>query len=309
MKAEKTIIFLILTVCSFIFISCANKDVIDNEELPDSNQVNTTPTLEKIDISIPDGWTVFPKPSAESHEMQCANRSRNEWKVESAGEKIRISKHSYEPNEQLEKLPENLRAVISKNRNTGKGLGGYLHIEPFKTGWLIGSDAGEWGGKLFWFNSDGSKKTELLNDNIRGIVKVGDKVFILSGMAHMDIDEGKLSEFQADEIPFIRLLTDFKTQPQSFVVEGNDSFLIAFNNKIVRVKTSGEVKTIKETNFNALYPNSMTVTSSGVIYIGMRLFIVRFVPFENNYREEWLVPQNCQKFAVKDFDCVCQNGK
>jgi len=41
----------------------------------------------------------------------------------------------------------------------------------------------------------------------------------------------------------------------------------------------------------------------------MGLFMVRFVPNETGYREEWLVPPDCQKFVEKDFYCVCQNKK
>ena len=50
----------------------------------------------------------------------------------------------------------------------------------------------------------------------------------------------------------------------------------------------------------------MTVTSASFIYVGVRLFLVRFVPNENGYAEEWIVPRTCKKFTEKNFDCVCQ---
>lgn len=308
MRANKTITFWILTVCSFVFISCVKKDATGNENLPASSQANTTPSLHKIDISVPEGWIIFSKPNAESREIQCANAAvKNERKVEIENGKIKILKYVYDEDEQLSKLPEKLKELISKNRKTDR-LGGYIHAEPYENGWLIGSDAGEWGGKLFWFKENESQKVELLDDNVRGIIKDGGVFFILSGQAHMVIDEGKIYRLVKDEKLKLQLFSDLKTQPQTFAIE-NNSFLVALNDKIIRVKTSGEVETIKKTNFNTLYPNSMAITSSGIIYVGMRLFVVRFVPFENSYKEEWLVPQDCQNFAAQDFDCVCQSEK
>lgn len=263
-----------------------------------------------IDFSIPDGWFLFPKPN--SVEVQCANRSiKREWKVETGDGNLKVSKYAYNPSEQIKNLPPNLQKVVSGNRNIGKGLRGYLHVKSFENGWLIGSDAGEWGGKLFWFDGDGNRKIELLQDNIRGIAEINGEAFILSGMAHLGIDEGKIHKLTKDQKGNLktRLLIDLKTQPQTFVVENNQLILIALKDKIVRLKSSGEIENLKETNFNSLYPNSMTITSSKVIYVGMRLFIVRFVPSGNGYTEEWLVPQNCQKFIEKNFNCVCRNEK
>jgi hypothetical protein len=306
MKMTQVIGSTFLIIASFILAACLNGSATPVEtSVSDSRFATPTPTP---DFSIPDGWVVFPAPKAESRERTCANRAiEAERKVDLINNALKISRYVYQPAEQLAKLPQNLREIVAKDKNPK----GYLHIESFENGWLIGSDAGEWGGKLLWINADGSRQTGLLNDNIRGIVKLGKDVFILSGLAHLSIDEGKIYKLTADEKGTLKtsLLTDLKTQPQSFAAETSESFLVALNNKILRVKTSGEIETLKETNFDSLSPNSMTVTASGVIYVGMRLFLVRFVPKDTGYAEEWLVPQDCQKFTEKDFDCVCQNGK
>lgn len=313
MKISKLVIFLTLNVCSLTLFSCKENNLVQSNEfrlVGETNQVaEPTPST---DFSIPDGWFLFPNPKPNSVERQCANYSiKREWKVETDNGNLKISKYAYDASEQIKNLPPNLQKVVSKNRNIGKGLGGYLHVEPFENGWLIGSDAGEWGGKLFWFDADGNQKIELLRDNIRGIVEINGEAFILSGMAHGDIDEGKIYKLTKDQKGNLKtqLLIDLKTQPQTFVIENNQSVLIALKDKIVRLKSSGEIENLKETNFSSLYSNSMMITSSKVIYVGMRLFVVRFIPGENGYTEEWLVPQNCQKFIEKEFDCVCQKEK
>jgi hypothetical protein len=298
------VIFLISV--SFFLTACVNTPATSVETGDrGSRSLFPTPTP-KSDFSIPEGWVLFPAPKPESKERRCANQTiKQERKIELNNGAVQISRYFYQPDEQLAKLPPNLRKIVSKDKNAK----GYVHVEAFENGWLLGSDAGEWGGNLIWLNNDGSRKTELLNDNVRGLVKVGKEVFVLSGLAHLGTDEGKIYKLTAGEKGTLetQLLSDLKTQPQTFAVETGESFVVALNNKILRVTASGEIRILKETDFDSLYPNSMTVTPSGVIYVGMRLFAVRFVPNETGYTEEWLVPQNCQKFVEKDFDCVCQN--
>ena len=310
---NKITFFLILAAYSFALFSCEKNSLAQSEKIPAvDNSRQSVPSAPPNDFSVPKGWTLFPKPKEGSPEMRCANYSvEREWKVETENGNLKISKYAYSADEQIEKLPLNLRQTILKNRNVGKGLGGYLYIESFEKGWLIGSDAGEWGGKLFWFSENGNHKTELLKDNIRGIARVADEIFILSGMRHLGIDEGKIFKLAKDEKGSLKVqfLIDLKTQPQTFTAKNDQSTVIAVNNKIVRLKSSGEIENLRETNFSSLYPNSMTITSSKVIYVGMRLFIVRFMQGENGFTEEWLMPQNCQKFREKNFDCACQNEK
>ncbi len=302
--------FLVL-VFSFAILSCKESNAIADNNFPKVKEINSTAKSTSLtDFSIPDGWVLFPKPSENSEERQCGNYSIDkEWKVETENGDLKISKYTYEEDEQIKKLPLSVREIISKNRNIGEGLGGYLHIESFENGWLIGSDAGEWGGKLFWFSKNGTKKIELLEDNIRGIAKIDGGIFILSGMSHLGIDEGKIYKLAKNDTDNFKtqLISDLKTQPQTFIKENDQSILITLKNKVIRLNSLGKIEELDQTNFGSLYPNSMTITLSKVIYVGMRLFIVRFVPTENGYKEEWLVPKNCQNFVQKEFSCVCQS--
>ena len=304
-------ILVILIGVSFISASCGNSSSAPVSEEEIGNPPKFTTATPEPDFSVPNGWVLFPKPKADSREMHCANWSvNNEWKVASESGKLTVSKYVYKDDEQFWKLPASLKEHILKNRNIGKGLGGYLHIESYENGWLVGSDAGEWGGKLFWFSEDASQKTELLNDNVRGIARVGNNVVILSGLAHLGTDEGKIYRLVHGENGSLKtqLIIDLKTQPQGFLVDNDKRILVTLNNKILQLNPLGETEVLKETNFESLYPNSMAITSSGVVYVGMRLFIVRFVPGENGFTEEWLVPQNCQKFVEKEMSCVCQSS-
>lgn len=56
-------------------------------------------------------------------------------------------------------------------------------------GRLLGIDRGEWIGKLIFQDSAGNLQT-ILNENVHGIVKNPDGIFVFTGLAHMGTNEG-----------------------------------------------------------------------------------------------------------------------
>jgi hypothetical protein len=299
---------ILLCITAIAFSSCQQSAVVPDDAVLVNAAGMPTPVSPAPDTSVPEGWAFFPKPRDNSKESLCANYSRNEWRVETENGRIKISPNKRGDKDELAKLPENVREFVEKNMTVGNGTG-QIHVEPYENGWLVGSDAGEWGGTLMWYGDDASQKKELIKDNVRGIARVGSEVLVLSGLAHLSEDNGKVWKLGKDEKGEIKasLLKELGSQPQGFVVKDKD-LLVALNNKFLRVSLSGETKVFNETSFSYFYPNSMAMDSSGVVYVGARHFIARFVPVADSYKEEWLVPQNCQKFSVneKEMDCVCQ---
>ncbi len=312
MRINKTTIFPIFIICNFVFVSCANNEVANNEEISTKIESNLTTPLSIPDLSIPKGFVSIPKPKENSREILCAGSQRDyQWRVEAKGEKVKISKYDeYDIDEQIRKLPPDLQKIILQTRDIGNGTA-YFHIELYENGWLAGLDAGEWGGRLTWFSSDGSQKIVILHDNIQGIAKVGNEVLILRGLAHISSDEGKVSKLVKDESGnfAIQPLVDLKSVPKSFAVDSNNSILISLRDKIIRVKASGEMQTLKEkmpyNNLNV----STAVTDSGIIYLGLWRFVLRFVPTPNGLQEQWFVLEDCQKFLLENNDCICQGRK
>lgn len=302
--AKNTILILLL----ILQVSCFERDE-QSSKLNILDNKNAAPkTVSTPDISIPDGWTLIPKPNEKSKIVQCAGNNRNfQQRVESEDEKIKITKNDgWAINEQIEKLPQNLRETVLQTRDIGNGSA-YFHIESYENGWLAGLDAGEWGGRLTWFSSDGKQKIVILHDNVQGIAKVGKETLILRGLNHISMDEGSVSKLIKDENGNLQIqdLIKLEFMPRSFVVESNESILISLRDKIVRVKTNGEMETWRKmplNNFNV----SMAKTKSGVIYVGLWLFVVRFIPSEKGLEEQWLIPQNCQKFSIQKDTCKCQ---
>ena len=58
-------------------------------------------------------------------------------------------------------------------------------------GRLLGTDLGEWRGKLYFQDADG-KADVLLKENVRGIVQNQEGVFVFTGLAHLTLNEGYL---------------------------------------------------------------------------------------------------------------------
>jgi hypothetical protein len=305
MKTYKYFSYAILLCISCIAFS-ACQQVPDDAVLVNAIGM-PTPAPPAPDTSVPEGWVLFPKPRDNSKESQCANYSRSEWRVETENGRIKISLNKREDHDELAKLPANIREQVESQHNIG--IKTTLYVEPYENGWLVGTDSGEWGGALTWYSDNPGEKKELIKDNVRRIAPVGNEVLVLSGLAHLSDDNGKVWKLGKGEKGGIKatLLKELGSQSQGFVVKDKD-LLVALNNKFLRVSLSGETKDFNQTSFTYFYPNSMAMDPSGVVYVGARHFVARFVPKADGYDEQWLVPQSCQKFTVneKEMDCVCQ---
>jgi len=193
-----------------------------------------------------------------------------------------------------------------KPPNAEEGLAGRRRVQRVEDGWLVGFDAGEFGGALWWFNSDGTSRKKLAGQNIVSFMQSPSGILVLAGLAHLGMSEGvvlrvmrKQGEWYA--VHFARL----DGAPETSLQESTDSFIVLTTKSFLRVKASGVVEKLYEHKYDLLHPNSMTQSSSGVIYVGMRHFVTRLTPINTGYKEEWLVPSTCKRFEKLGFDCVC----
>jgi len=56
-------------------------------------------------------------------------------------------------------------------------------------GWLAGASRGEWGGELMFIGDDGARQ-KIIDDNIRGIYRLGDRIVAVAGLAHLGLSDG-----------------------------------------------------------------------------------------------------------------------
>jgi hypothetical protein len=227
-----------------------------------------------------------------------------EWMVALSGETLQIRLDRQRDHQ--DPLPPEV-----KSRNVMVDTKGYRQVIAVDDGWLVGLDFGEFGGALWWFSADGTRSKKISEENVVGFVNTPQGVLVLVGLSHLGFDTGKVLRVTDGEAGERKLepVADLGSAPRAFVLESPDSLVILTSRGLVRLRTTGQIERLVQTHYQDLYPTSMTLSPSGVIYVGMRHFVTRLTPTGNSYDEEWFVPANCGKFRIRDLDCVCSSAR
>ena len=245
---------------------------------------------------MPAGWTEFPSPNDGSQALRCANYSTQQWRVSLENGTIVIR----------EAPKKTEQAVLPAHLRLRRGMSGQRSTLKIPNGWLLGFDGGEFGGGLWWSNEDGSQSSRILNENVKGILSTSKGALVLVGLAHIDLDVGRVFMIPDSAKPKeIRPLVSLDGAPQAFVIESPTTVLVTTTHGVSRVNFSGSLEVLAHAPFSLLYANSMVITADKVIYAGMRLFVVRFLPGASGYREQWLVRSDCQHFEIRGQSCSC----
>lgn len=290
-------------VITLFVIGCSTS--VEQANLPASANIKQVSSpaprikYQPVSLPAPAGWVLYTLPdNPDSHVLLCAGFSKREWQVSPEGDGVKIS--SYQGGSVQDPLPFDIRP-----QDAAAGLAGDRYVKRVNDGWLVGFDAGEFGGALWWFSVNGSKRRKLAEDNVAGFADSSLGVLALVGLAHMGTDYGKVllvREGQEGNRP-VEAMADLGSAPTAFALESADSLMVATYDRIVRVLISGEVEQLLAPKDGFPYPNSLTLSKSGVIHIGMRHFILRLSPSSKGYKEEWFVPTDCKTFEVSGFPC------
>jgi hypothetical protein len=250
--------------------------------------------------TLPGGWLVHSTPTENSREIACANYSSLEWLVSTSQTgtvEITARPKPYGVKSSTLKLPSGVKR--------DKDMLGVESKVKTSNGWLLGFDAGEFGGGL-WFANDSGKTRKLSNENVRGFVETSAGFLVFVGLAHMWLDSGKvLIVTEHDSDVGMQTLAKLDGAPQAVTRVSSDVALVVTTHGISQVSSAGEIKTLLHQTFGLLYPNSVVSLPDGTVYTGMRLFVVRLVKQSGGYAEQWLVPENCKRFSVQGLDCRC----
>lgn len=72
----------------------------------------------------------------------------------------------------------------------GQGGGTITLLARYRDGWLVGTNAGEWGGGLFFVTP--SKRVEIARGSVIGAFSWKGHLFVLSGLRHLGMDDGEV---------------------------------------------------------------------------------------------------------------------
>jgi hypothetical protein len=174
-------------------------------------------------------------------------------------------------------------------------------------GWLVGFDAGEFGGGLWWFNSEGAVAKKLLPENVHSILQTSDGVFVLVGLAHLLLDHGDIYRFtETQEEVTVKHVADLGGSPEASTIDPDGGVVIATMGSVLRVDYDGKVRKIYKSGENLTYPTSVVVDANGNIFVAMRFFVLKLlVDNGGRYRPQWLMPKKCQSFKIVERICTC----
>jgi hypothetical protein len=175
-------------------------------------------------------------------------------------------------------------------------------------GWLIGFNAGEFGGGLWWSNADGSKTKRLSDENVQVMVNRGKEILVLTGLAHLGTDEGSIySYLPSDHINPLIQVSDLGSAPGAAVLQEDGTLLIATERRILKLSPDNRLQELYRNEDMAFYyPGSIAVDQDGVVFVGMRFYVVRLRPRSDGlYSVVWYVRKGCTKVKIEAYDCIC----
>jgi hypothetical protein len=243
-------------------------------------------------------WLVRRPPDDEERGRAANHDTEHEWIVFLTGDRpsvrlraVKRDKSSPYPSRQESYPPMPFKVP----QGTAKeGLRGEWCSLEVPDGWLIGFNAGEFGGALWWFSPDGTKRYKISKDRVIGFFKTDAGILALEGIAHLSISRGRIvrlnrgkdGQWTADAF------ADLKGAPQTAVVGTDGTMTVATTDRLLRVdlKTRKIDVLLKDAFWGGLYPKSMIVAPSGSIYLGMRHGVAQVEKRGGAYEATWLIP-------------------
>jgi hypothetical protein len=262
--------------------------------------------------SLPNGWHIYAKGDLTPSMVSCFNFSRANWRVLNEGKDLKIVEDTPETVE----LPPEFKLSAPGWRLARK------HVLKFDGGWLVGIDAGEWGGGLWITNEAGSEAKNLVRENVKGIIPTARGILVFSGLAHLGMDFGDvliLSEPRSMRVN-LEWSAHLDSEPVAFARQPDDSVLIATTHGVSLIsppRGPGQTDAVRRLFFLKQFRtymfsvNSIAKAPDGSIYLGSRGLVVR-IPEEYTEgghlivsKEEFLAPDDCRNLAAAQDQCVC----
>jgi len=248
---------------------------------------------------VPNGWIIAPSRAENSELWHCAVYG-DSWVVEKdKSDAIKITDWN--------SFLQHTRSHIPPNLKLSEETKGRHSVLQTSDGWLIGSDAGEFGGGLWWFSRDGGETRKLLSENVKAIYETPKGIIVLTGLAHLSLNDGGVYTFSAtqDEVK-IKWLVPIGRSPEASSLDGNGNILIATTDSVLRLTFDGKIETLYEPKETLVYPTSVEVDRTGTISVGMRFFILQLKPNQSGlYVGHWLMRDKCTKTKLSKYICTC----
>lgn len=226
-------------------------------------------------------------------EVLCDNPMQVEWTVSSAGRPLAVSAHR--PTETVDALP--FGYPPDRDRR------GERHVVEVDDGWLVGFDAGEFGGGLWWFSRGGERYRRVsppervvdgpdaryLPENVRGLARRGDDVLVFMGLDHLQPGPGRI--FRAHKATAgwaLELVARLDSCPRAWLVDGERVHVVT-GGGLWSVGPAAGPRKLHALDAQVFSPDSMMRGPDGALFVGMRRYVVRLQPRTSGWEETWFV--------------------
>jgi len=245
---------------------------------------------------VPTGWIHAPSSKEKPDLWECAG-SGGSWVVSKRGDAIAIKELNVGKQKGVDLPPH---VTLSKE------MIGERSLQRTLNGWLIGFDAGEFGGGLWWFSTDGKDSTKLLPQNVHAIYKTPDGIFVLAGLAHLSLNSGEIDQFtETPDKVSLKFVVSLGGSPEASTLGPEGQIVIATPHSVLLFDHSLKLHELYKSGEDLTYPTSVVIERNGEVFVAMRFFLLRLVPEEADYRPDWLMPAKCQAFKTTRNICRC----
>lgn len=166
------------------------------------------------------------------------------------------------------------------------------NVAKVDDGYLVGFYGGEWGGRLYWYSSDGKENYKISDDMVEQYVKRGNTLYAIQGLAHMGISRGSIirltkvgGKWTSNE--FLKL----SSAPAAITLDDKKNFIVITHHSLLQINKDAEVTVLIDKGFwiEYLYPTRATIELiKDSYYIGLRGGVLRFNRVTKS--QEWLMP-------------------
>jgi hypothetical protein len=179
------------------------------------------------------------------------------------------------------------------------------HVLRVDDGWFVAFDGGEAGGSLWWYPRVPGPGLKLWSKNIRGLVRFGDDVIAVGGLAHGPPAPGVvLRVTRRDASPWMVVgVHALLGAPSALSTDGARRVVIATAASVERFSESGLEVLSRDTTGRA--PRSIAIASGGAIVVGQGVYVHVLQPAEGRFRDEWYLLPRCQALEIRGHFCAC----
>lgn len=269
--------------------------------------VDRTPTPTAVGASMPSDWSALHQAPSED-QLRCAWQRTDLWSVSLAeGALVVDPRPSGVTTDPLPFRP-----------GTDRDRAGHRRVLEVSDGWMVGFDAGEYGGGLWWFSRDGNRSMRIAlpestpvrkddpfrAENVRGFVSFEGEILVFMGLDHLLGKSGHVFRLArtAGEWGLLPIAA-FDASPSAWTVETGQIFVVT-QGGLWTIGESWEVEQVHPVDLDGLVPASLVRDSEGVLYMGLRHYLLSLRPEQDYWTERWYAPSQCVSFSAKN-GCEC----